>query len=110
MFNTYTGKWLTDDLFKSGFCFNSTATNAHEFMYKVPQGTDISVFRDYINSLPYVHQPGVFAVHVNADLTFRLQESAYMLETIQVGRTLARQRRNMCSAWQGAPVVLYHTS
>lgn len=84
MFNTYTGKWLTDDLFRSGFCFNSSTTNAHEFMYKVPQATDISVYRDYINSLPYVDQPGVFGLHVNADLTFRLQESASMLETIQV--------------------------
>ncbi|CDJ35908.1 Dynein heavy chain axonemal, related [Eimeria mitis] len=83
MFNTYTGKWLTDDLFRAGFCFNSSTTNAHEFMYKVPQATDISVYRDYINSLPYVDQPGVFGLHVNADLTFRLQESASMLETIQ---------------------------
>lgn len=84
MFNTYTGKWLTDDLFRSGFCFNSSTTNAHEFMYRVPQATDISVYRDYINSLPYVDQPGVFGLHVNADLTFRLQESSSMLETIQV--------------------------
>ncbi|CDJ43280.1 hypothetical protein ETH_00008820 [Eimeria tenella] len=83
MFNTYTGKWLTDDLFKSGFCFNSATSSAHDFMYKVPQGTDISVFRDYINTLPYVDQPGVFGLHVNADLTFRLQESASMLDTIQ---------------------------
>ena len=87
MFNTYTSKWLTDDLFKSGFCFNSASTNSHEFIYKVPQGSDISVFRDYINALPYVDQPGVFGLHVNADLTFRLQESAYMLETIQVQET-----------------------
>lgn len=91
MFNTYTGKWLTEDLFKPGFSFNSTTSSAHEFMYKVPQGSDISVFRDYINSLPYVDQPGVFGLHVNADLTFRLQESTHMLETIQVSGRLLQQ-------------------
>lgn len=85
MFNTYTKKWLTEDLFKPGFAFNSSSAGVHDFLYKVPQGADISVFRDYINSLPYVDQPGVFGLHVNADLTFRLQESAYMLKTIQVG-------------------------
>ncbi|OEH76364.1 dynein gamma flagellar outer [Cyclospora cayetanensis] len=83
MFSTYTRKWLTDDLFKPGFCFNNTPTSPHEFRYKVPQGTDISAFRDYVNTLPYVDQPSIFGLHVNADLTFRLQESSCMLETLQ---------------------------
>ncbi|PFH32513.1 putative dynein gamma chain, flagellar outer arm [Besnoitia besnoiti] len=83
LFNTYTSKWFNDDLFKHNFSFNGNTASQHDFAYRIPDCLEISAFRDYINTLPAVDQPSVFGLHVNADLTFRLQESSYMLRTIQ---------------------------
>ncbi|KFG33497.1 putative dynein gamma chain, flagellar outer arm, partial [Toxoplasma gondii GAB2-2007-GAL-DOM2] len=83
LFNTYTSKWFTDELFKHNFSFTGNAAGQHDFQYRIPDCLEIAAYREYINTLPAVDQPSVFGLHVNADLTFRLQESSYMLKTIQ---------------------------
>ena len=41
------------------------------FSYRVPEGTDIDMFRAAIENLPGQESPEIFGLHPNADLTFR---------------------------------------
>jgi len=50
--------------------------------YSIPSGTDISVFRSVIESLPLVDNPELFGLHANADLVFRLQQAEQAFGTI----------------------------
>merc|ERR1719160_1164523 len=79
LFITYTAKWFTDDMFKETFTFNSYAA---EYNYRVPDGLEIAIFRDHIETIPPVDSPLIFGLHTNADLTYRLKEAAEMLATI----------------------------
>jgi len=83
LFNTYAAKWLNDELFRPSFTFNTPLAGSQDYPYKVPDGAEIGVFRDYIDKLPPVDSPAVFGLHINADLTFRVKESQAMLDTIQ---------------------------
>merc|ERR1711881_213089 len=79
MFNTYAAKWYCDDIWKPTFTFNNYAA---DFNYKVPEGLEIAIYRDYVNSMPPVDSPMIFGLHTNADLTYRLKEASEMLATI----------------------------
>lgn len=53
------------------------------FSYRVPDTTDIDVFRTTIEGLPGQESPEIFGLHPNADLTFRtLQASTRALHSI----------------------------
>jgi len=79
LFNTYTMKWLCDDIFKPTFAFNNYAA---EYNYKIPEGLEIQQFREAIDTIPPVDSPLIFGLHPNADLTYRLKEAAEMMTTI----------------------------
>merc|ERR1719310_2242182 len=79
LFVTYTAKWFTDDIFKPTFIFNNYVS---EYNYKIPEGLEIVLFRDAIDTLPPVDSPLIFGLHTNADLTYRLKEASEMLATI----------------------------
>merc|ERR1719161_1147243 len=79
LFLTYTAKWFCDDIFKANFSFNNYAA---EYNYKIPEGLEIQMFRDAIDTLPAVDSPLIFGLHTNADLTYRLKEASEMLATI----------------------------
>jgi len=50
--------------------------------YKVPEGSDINVFRQNIQNIPLVDNPELFVLHANADLAYRLKQAAYQFTTI----------------------------
>merc|ERR1719393_850026 len=66
-------------MFKSNFTFNSYQS---DYNYKIPDGLEIQVFREAIDTIPPVDSPLIFGLHTNADLTYRLKEAAEMLATI----------------------------
>merc|ERR1712232_1217763 len=79
LFNCYAARWFNDDIFKSGFTFN---TYSAEYDYNVPDGLDLAFFRDHIDTIPPLDSPLIFGLHTNADLTYRLKEASEMLTTI----------------------------
>ncbi|CAE8701670.1 unnamed protein product, partial [Polarella glacialis] len=79
LFVTYGAKWLCDEIFKPSFAFNNYEA---DYYYRIPDGLEISVFRDSIDMIPSVDSPLVFGLHTNADLTYRLKEASEMLTTI----------------------------
>jgi dynein heavy chain len=79
LFSTYTAKYMCEDIFKSSFTFNNYAS---EYNYKIPEGLDLSNYKDAIDTLPSVDSPLIFGLHPNADLTYRLKEAAEMIATI----------------------------
>merc|ERR1719409_537399 len=79
LFVTYAAKWFCDDIFKANFTFNNFAA---EYNYKIPEGLDIGVYRESIETIPPVDSPLIFGLHTNADLTYRLKEASEMIATI----------------------------
>ena len=74
LFNTYGQAWLALRIMEPGFEFFKG--------YKVPTGTDIDVYRKYIETLPLVDNPEIFGLHSNADLVFRTAQTTAVLSTI----------------------------
>jgi dynein heavy chain len=79
LFNTYTAKWMCEDVFKPSFCFNNYAS---DYNYKIPEGLEIQNYRDAIDTIPPVDSPLIFGLHPNADLTYRLKDNQEMITTI----------------------------
>jgi dynein heavy chain len=79
LFNTYAAKWFNDDIFKQQFTFNSYQS---DYDYTIPEGLEIQVYRQHIDTIPPVDSPMIFGLHANADLTYRLKEASEMLTTI----------------------------
>ena len=49
--------------------------------YAPPEG-DIQSYRDFINDLPLAEAPEVFGMHPNANITFQMQETKKMMDTV----------------------------
>lgn len=79
LFVTYAAKWLVDDIFKREFSFNNYQS---DYSYTIPDGLEIAIYRNVIDTLPPVDSPNIFGLHTNADLTYRLKEAMEMLTTI----------------------------
>jgi len=79
MFNTYGDLWLTEKIFtEPNYNFNSLS----EFPYTIPDVSEIQKFQDYIRTFPEKDSPVIFGLNVSADLTFRLNESQNMINTL----------------------------
>lgn len=76
LFITYGALWITEDVFKPNYPFNSLIT---DFQYSIPDFTEHSKYLEYINTLPDRDAPLIFGLNNNADLTYRLKESAEMI-------------------------------
>ena len=76
MFITYGSLWITEDVFKPNYPFNTLIT---DFQYLIPDFTEHSKYLEYINTLPDRDSPLIFGLNNNADLTYRLKESAEMI-------------------------------
>merc|ERR1719440_1420985 len=79
LFLGYAAKWFNDEIFKPQFTFNSYQT---DYDYTIPDGLEIQVYRQHIDTIPPVDSPMIFGLHPNADLTYRLKEASEMLMTI----------------------------
>merc|ERR1712070_1071493 len=80
LFSTYAARWFAEDIFKPAFAFNNFVC---DFTYKIPDGLEIVMYKDYIDTIPPVDSPMIFGLHTNADLTYRNLESNSMLQVIQ---------------------------
>jgi dynein heavy chain len=79
LFNTYTKKWMSEDVFKPTFAFNNYAS---DYNYKIPEGIEIAQYKEAIATIPMVDSPNIFGLHLNADLMFRQKDNAEMISTI----------------------------
>lgn len=50
--------------------------------YTIPNGQDITAFRNAIEKLPLNDTPELFGLHPNADITYRTKQSQQVLSTI----------------------------
>mmetsp|Transcript_3612 Transcript_3612/g.4815 ORF Transcript_3612/g.4815 Transcript_3612/m.4815 type:complete len:1018 (+) Transcript_3612:3935-6988(+) len=79
MFNTYGQLWLSDKVFtEKDYNFNALS----EFPYLIPDFAEIQKYQEYIKSFPEKDSPVIFGLNVSADMTFRLNESQAMLNTL----------------------------
>jgi len=87
LFNTYGHDYLCEKVLGADHVFKEVGDkdkgiDGTRFKYKIPQGTEIQKYREYIDTLPAIDSPEIFGLHPNADLTFRLKESKEMIDTI----------------------------
>jgi len=81
--------FLRDQLLQSSdftFVLIEKGADGAKVAYKCPQGTEVKVYRDYIEKIPGEDNPELFGLHGNADITYRLKESLEMINTIMVTR------------------------
>jgi dynein heavy chain, axonemal len=85
LFQTFCESWLTPTTLSPQFSFNPTTcvnTIPNNFVYKVPESTDVDVYRQYIQTFPDIDSPEMFGLHPNADMTYRMKEVQSLLFTI----------------------------
>jgi dynein heavy chain, axonemal len=78
MFNTYGELWLTEKVFTKGYNFNA----ASEWPYKIPETVEHAKILQYIDTMPEKDSPTIFGLNVSADLTYRLNESILLMNTL----------------------------
>lgn len=79
MFTTYGQLWLTPKVFdEPNYSFNSLS----EFQYYVPDVQEINKYQEYIFSFPEKDSPTIFGLNSTADLTFSINESKAMIDTL----------------------------
>jgi len=79
MFNAYGELWLNSKVFsETDFNFMSLS----DFPYVIPDYPEINKYQEYIKSFPEKDSPVIFGLNVSADLTYRLNESQAMLNTL----------------------------
>jgi dynein heavy chain len=76
MFGTYGLLWITEEVFKEKYSFNTLIT---EFSYNIPDAVEHVKYIDYITTFPDRDNPLIFGLNGNADLTYRLKESGEMI-------------------------------
>lgn len=74
--------------------------------YYVPPDGDLDSYREYIRGLPVTEAPEVFGMHPNANISFQLQETRRLIETILSIQVCARLpgrwgERSVCACWDG---------
>ena len=76
MFIAYGQLWITEEVFREKYCFNSLIT---DYNYHIPDFIEHTKYLEHINTLPEKDNPLIFGLNGNADLTYRLKESAEMV-------------------------------
>jgi dynein heavy chain len=85
MFQMYAEAWLGPTCLAPTFTFNPDSPVAripNDFVYRVPQGSELQEYQTYIQEFPEVDSPEIFGLHPNADLTFRANATRALLTTI----------------------------
>lgn len=78
MFSTYGDLWLNQKVFdETEYTFNSLIPQ-----YYVPDCQEISKYQQIIDEYPGKDSPTIFGLNVTADLTFRINESKAMIDTL----------------------------
>jgi len=79
MFQAYGALWITEDVFREKYSFNTLIT---EYNYQIPDYTEHTKYLEHINTLPEKDNPLIFGLNSNADLTYRLKESNEMINVL----------------------------
>ena len=79
MFQQYGSLWITEDIFKEKYCFNTLIT---EYNYHIPDYPEHQKYLDHINTLPDKDSPLIFGLNPNADLTYRSKEAVEMINVL----------------------------
>jgi len=74
MMNTYAERYFNQAVLEPGYTLFPG--------YSIPQGSDISVFRNAIEQLPFFDNPEIFGIHSNGDLVYRLQQTQEAFDAI----------------------------
>ncbi|RHY51106.1 hypothetical protein DYB38_003376 [Aphanomyces astaci] len=85
LFKAYCEEWLSPGTLAPSFTFNPEALVSRlpqDFVYGIPDGTDMDEFHKFLGSFPKVDSPEIFGLHPNADLTFRVKEVGALLTTL----------------------------
>jgi dynein heavy chain len=53
-----------------------------DFVYSIPDGMEIDIYRQYLSTYPEVDSPEIFGLHPNADMTYRTKEVTELLDTL----------------------------
>jgi dynein heavy chain, axonemal len=78
MFNTYGDIWLNEGIFQKGYNFNPTT----EHPYKIPEGNEHTALLKFVDDVPEKDPPAIFGLNQSADLTFRLNQSLVLINTL----------------------------
>eukprot|EP00949_MAST-11_sp_MAST-11-sp1_P002825 g2825.t1 len=85
LFKTYASMWLTPSTLAPNFTFNPSHTVQRmpkDFIYSIPDGSEIDMYRSYISTFPEIDSPEIFGLHPNADMTYRMKEVTELLDTV----------------------------
>ena len=85
LFLAYANSWVQPSVLAPNFTFNPeqpVGRIPNDFVYSIPDGSEIEQFQTFISSFPDVDSPEVIGLHPNADMTFRVKEVANLLNTI----------------------------
>lgn len=65
--------------------------------YAPPEG-ELDTYREYIKSLPPAEAPEVFGMHPNANISFQLQETRRLIDTVL---SIQVRKRGVAHCWSG---------
>ena len=82
LFRAFGSEWIDDKILAPSFTFNPGGGDL--FSYKIPDGTDVQKYIEYIEGTPSIDNPTVFYLNPSADLTFRQREVNEVLNTITI--------------------------
>jgi len=85
LFNLYAQAWLDPDVCEPDFSYNPEDPIypiPGDFIYSIPDSSEISDYRQYCGSIPDIDSPEIFGLHPNADLTYRMKEANALLSTM----------------------------
>jgi len=68
--------YFQPDAMQDGFEFGGNP------QYYSPVARDVQSYVNYVETLPYHEVPEVFGLHANANVSFQMQESKYVLDTV----------------------------
>ena len=69
-------EYFKNDILDDAYRFSPSGT------YYVPPTGPLTLYQEYITELPLVDKPEVFGMHENANITFQVQESSRLMDTI----------------------------
>ncbi|CAL6017562.1 Outer-arm_dynein gamma [Hexamita inflata] len=92
LMNTYAQEWISPQVVNPNFYFSQQAKYTHPYNENLqqlsqaptqnPQLFSIGMVREYINKLPAIDTPQIYRMHANAEINFRLNETANILNTL----------------------------
>eukprot|EP00164_Ancoracysta_twista_P004479 GFYU01006044.1.p1 GENE.GFYU01006044.1~~GFYU01006044.1.p1 ORF type:complete len:643 (-),score=209.30 GFYU01006044.1:95-2023(-) len=74
--NAILAQYYTPEIFNDGFALSASG------LYSVPQEGELSTYLEYLDALPTADAPEIFGMHENANITFQLQETHKIIDTV----------------------------